>query len=130
MSAARNTETRSSTLIYLVDDEDLMLDLAEVALLGYGYEIRKFTNPTEALQAFSNEIAKPALLLTDYAMGAMNGIELSEKCRAECPDLKILMLSGTISEEATRNSAVRLDGFIAKPYSPSSLASTVKSLLT
>ena len=106
-----------------------MLDLAEVALLGHGYDIRKFTDPTEALETFSEASAKPALLLTDFAMGSMNGIELSEKCRAECPDLKILMLSGTITEEATQNSRVKLDGFIAKPYQPTSLANTVKALL-
>ena len=42
---------------------------------------------------------------------------------------EIQMLSGTITEEATQNARVKLDGFIAKPYQPTSLANTVKALL-
>jgi CheY-like chemotaxis protein len=129
MNAFREPHAVSPHLIYLVDDEQLMLDLAEVALLGKGYDIRKFSDPAQAFAAFASEPAKPSLLLTDFAMTPLNGLELSEKCREACPDLKILMLSGSITEEVATRSPVRLDGFIAKPYQPSTLAQRVETLL-
>jgi len=119
-----------SALIYLVDDEELMLDIAEVALMGNGYRLKRFNDPAAAYQSFEQEKPKPTLLLTDYQMQPINGLELSEKCKAASPDLKILMLSGTVGEEITRESKVRLDGFIAKPYAAATLARTVGSLLS
>jgi DNA-binding response OmpR family regulator len=116
-------------LIYIVDDEQLLLDMAEVALHGQGYEVKKSNDPAEAYSAFASETPKPQLLLTDYAMSPFNGLELSARCRAAHPGVKILMLSGTVTEEIARGSDVHLDGFIAKPYQPTVLADTVRALL-
>lgn len=129
MKHVRSTRSGGTTLIYIVDDEHLMLDMAEVALLGEGYELKKFSNPAEAFTAFTSEASKPALLLTDYAMLPLNGLELSQKCKAAHPDLKILMVSGTVSEDIARGSEVRLDAFVAKPYQPAALATKVRALL-
>jgi len=112
-----------------VDDEQLLLDMVEMALLGEGYQLKKFSDPSDAYSAFTAEPSKPALLLTDYAMTPWNGLELCEKCKAAHPQLKILMLSGTVTEDVARGSSVRLDAFIAKPYQPSILVETVRALL-
>lgn len=116
-------------VIYLVDDEPLMLDYAEMSLIELGYEVKRFTNPADALAAFSAEPTKPTLLLTDYSMSPINGLELSERCKSEAPNLRIVMLSGTINEGFARDSAVRLDAFLTKPYQPRTLAQTVQSVL-
>ena len=107
----------------------MLLDMAEVSLLGEGYQLKKFSDPAAAFSSFTSEPSKPALLLTDYAMTPWNGLELSEKCKAAHPSLKILMVSGTVTEDIARGTNVRLDGFIAKPYLPSTLAHTVRALL-
>ncbi|HMJ91268.1 MAG TPA: response regulator [Candidatus Acidoferrum sp.] len=129
MNPPRSARKAPATLIYVVDDEQLLLDLADVALRGQGYQLKKFNDPADAFAAFTSEPRKPSLLLTDYAMAPLNGLELSERCKAAHPDLKILMVSGTVTEEIARGSSVRLDGFIAKPYQPSTLADTVRALL-
>jgi CheY-like chemotaxis protein len=122
--------TAPARLIYVVDDEQLMLEIAEVALMGLGYSLKKFSDPSIAYSAFAGESEKPALLLTDYAMGEMNGLELSEKCKAAHPNLKILMVSGTVGEEIASDSLVRLDGFLSKPYHPRVLIDTIQGLLS
>lgn len=116
-------------LIYVVDDESLMVEFVESALLGQGYRLRKFTDPADAFAAFEAEHTKPTLLLTDYAMTPWTGLELCARCKAAHPELKVLMLSGTVTEEITRGSGVRLDGFLSKPYPPDVLAQKVRSLL-
>ena len=49
-----------------------------------------------ALAEFSK--SRPAVLVTDYAMGAMNGMDLMRECRRIQPQQKILLLSGTVDE--------------------------------
>src|SRR6188768_3927565 len=99
MPAPVTANAHVDLLIYLVDDEESSLLLAEVALLADGYELKKFQDPEEALEAFTRELRKPSLLLTDYSMGTMTGMELSTKCKSAHPGLKILMVSGTESPE-------------------------------
>jgi two-component system cell cycle sensor histidine kinase/response regulator CckA len=129
MSDPVTTPLTEDRLIYLVDDEEELLDLAEVSLLAGGYELKKFQNPEEAYAAFAREERKPSLLLTDYAMDSMNGLELSEKCKSACPGLKILMVSGTAGPDVLVDSPGTVDEFMAKPYRPSELAATVRTLL-
>ena len=129
MADSATTPAPDERLIYLVDDELDLLDLAEVSLMAGGYELKKFQNPTEALESFARETRKPSLLLTDFAMGSMNGLELSEKCKSACPGLKILMVSGTAGPEVLVESPGTVDQFMPKPYRPSELARSVRTLL-
>src|ERR1051325_6768915 len=117
--------SRDQKLIYLVDDENLLLEAAAAALQRDGYELKAFQDPAAAYETFARESAKPSLLLTAYAMESMNGVELSEKCKAVHPDLKILMVSGTAGPEIVRECHVPVDQFISKPYLPAQLADTV-----
>lgn len=130
MSGSATTAGKSELLVYLVDDEDVLLDMAEVALLAEGYELKKFHDPQTALESFAKETHKPSLLLTDYAMASMDGIELSRKCKSAYPALKVLLVSGTAGPEIMPQFPVTVDKFMQKPYEPGELASTVRSLLT
>lgn len=116
-------------LIYLVDDEAMLLDLAEVSLVSDGYRFKKFQDPALAFKSFQAETPKPALLLTDYMMGAMNGIELLNLCRRVHPALKVVMVSGTAGPEVVKETTERVDAFLPKPYKPADLAAAVRSAL-
>lgn len=116
-------------LIYLIDDQPMLLDLAEMSLQNDGYSIKKFDDPERALEAFRKAKTKPALLITDYAMGKMNGLELIEKCKNAAPDLKTVLISGTAGAEIILGSSVKVDRFMGKPYQPASLADLVRRVL-
>jgi DNA-binding NtrC family response regulator len=120
---------KQPAFIYLVDDEELVLDVAEATLEPEGFRIKKFGDPEEAWKSFQKERTKPALLITDYAMGKMNGLELIEKCKEEHPQLKTLLISGVASAEVQLNAAIPADRYLAKPYPPQTLAETVRELL-
>ncbi len=115
-------------LIYIVDDEPLLLDLAE-ATLESTYHIKKFNDPQQALSAFIKDRRRPKMLISDYAMGRMNGIELITRCKEAQPELKTMLLSGTAGAEIVLNAPVRVDRFLGKPYQPSTLLETVQDLL-
>ncbi|MDB6022070.1 MAG: multi-sensor hybrid histidine kinase [Pedosphaera sp.] len=123
--AAKN----SGPLIYVVDDEPMLLELATVILEPQGYLIKTFRDPELALQAFSAARPRPALLITDYAMHSMNGMQLIVKFRELEPHQKILLVSGTVGEEIFHGATTRPDYFLAKPYQADELTDTVKELL-
>jgi CheY-like chemotaxis protein len=121
--------SKKKPLIYIVDDEELLVDLAEASLAPGGYIFKKFGDPEEALKAFSRARPKPDVLVTDYAMGKMNGLELLERCRQKEPRLKCVLISGTVGAEVVFNASVKVDRFVGKPYQPENLLELVRRVL-
>lgn len=119
----------AKTLIYVVDDEAMLLELAAVILEPLGYEVKTFHDPGSALEAFIAARPRPALVITDYAMHSMNGMALIEACRKLEPNQKILLLSGTVGPEIFFNAPVKPDRFLEKPYHARQLIDLVKSML-
>ena len=115
--------------IYVVDDEPMLLELAAVILEPLGYRIKTFRTPEEAIDEFKAAQPQPALIITDYAMHTMNGIELIEACRRIHPAQKTLLLSGTVGPDIYHDTPVRPDRFLAKPYQAKQLVETVKAML-
>lgn len=116
-------------MIYVVDDEPMLLELATVILEPAGYTVETFRAPETALRAFQTADAPPALLITDYAMHAMNGLELAEACRQIRPGQKVLLISGTVGQDICRNAPAKPDRFLAKPYQSKQLIEAVEATL-
>src|ERR1700682_5462248 len=95
---------KAATLIYVVDDEPMLLELASVILEPLGYEVKTFRDAESALKAFTSAKLRPALIITDFAMHAMNGLALIEACRKIQPRQKILLVSGTVDENIYHHS--------------------------
>lgn len=122
----RDADTGPIAMIFVVDDEPMLLDLATAILQPLGYDVRTFRDPHLALAEFSK--SKPAVLVTDYAMGVMNGLELMRECRRLQPQQKVLLLSGTVDERIYAGAEVKPDAFLAKPYQLNEFIRLVKSL--
>ncbi len=123
------TAERSGGEIYVVDDEPMLLELASVILEPLGYRIKTFRTAEAAIIEFRAAQPRPELIITDYAMHAMNGMELIEACRKISPAQKTLLLSGTVGPDIFQNTPTRPDRFLAKPYQAKQLVETVKSML-
>lgn len=116
-------------LIYVVDDEPMLLELAAVILEPLGYTIQTFRAPETALRAFKAAEPPPALIITDYAMHTMTGLDLAEACRQIQPRQKVLLVSGTVGPDILRGAPVKPDRFLAKPYQAKQLIDMVKAVL-
>jgi len=81
------------------------------------------------LKTFLRTKPKPDLLLSDYAMGKMNGLELIEKCKEIKPELKSVLISGTAGAEILLTAPVKVDRFLGKPYQPAVLVELVRTVL-
>jgi two-component system, cell cycle sensor histidine kinase and response regulator CckA len=119
----------NTKLLYVVDDEPMLLELATVILEPLGYALHTFRDPEAALRAYASAPRRPDLLITDYAMHSSNGLELIAACRRLQPQQKALLVSGTVDESVYVNSPVKPDRFLAKPYQARQLSELVRSIL-
>ena len=115
--------------IFVVDDEPILLELAQKILSNLNADIRTFNNPEIALQIYSSDEQRPDLIITDFAMHEMDGLALIRACRRLNPKQKILLVSGTVDETAFAGTGLKPDRFLAKPYQPAALTSLVQELL-
>ena len=128
-SSRANNGERSRPRIFVVDDEPILLELAEKILSGLKCEIQTFSNPQIALQKYSSAEKPPDLLITDFAMHEMDGLALIRACRRLNPKQRVLLVSGTVDESVFNGTGVKPDRFLAKPYLPADLTSMVEELL-
>ncbi len=116
-------------VVIAVDDEVMILELIAMVLAPHGYQVETFDDPARALEAIKADPRRVSLVITDYAMHTMNGMEFIEQCRLVFPDLKIILASGTVNEQIYAQSPVKPDGFLAKPFQTSQLIAAVRQLL-
>lgn len=116
--------------ILLAEDEEVLRMLIVDTLEDQGFEIDEASDGTEALQFIEKNDYD--LILVDYMMPGLTGIEVIEKVR-DMPDkqqLKIMMLTAKSQqkdEDAAKQAGANY--FLAKPFSPMRLASLVEEIL-
>jgi DNA-binding NtrC family response regulator len=120
---------QGGALIYVVDDEPMVGELVATVLEMAGFQIKHFTHPAEALAAFTAANPRPALLMTDFVMPSLNGMELIESCKQTQPSLKTILYSGNVGAEVMQHYSVKPDFFIRKPFHPQNLVETVRLVL-
>jgi CheY-like chemotaxis protein len=121
---------RGSETILLVEDEPLVLELAELALQELGYRVLACAGADEALRASSDHPHPIDLLVTDVMMPRMNGRELAARVLSLRPGTAVLFTSG-YGEDIIARQGVLDSGlhFIEKPYRPSDLSVKVREIL-
>ena len=112
--------------LLLVDDETAILTYEQEALTGLGYRVTAMSDSVAALHCLQADPDQFDLLLIDFAMPRMNGLELAQAALALRPDLPVVLISGHL-ERAARNRAKQLGirEMIAKPFSIASLSSSI-----
>lgn len=128
MAKDRPVKSGNAPVIFVVDDESMLLDLAEVILKPEGFEVRTFRDAETALAEYSRAKPPPCAVITDYAMGAMNGLDLIRECRQLHPDQRTILVSGTVDEDVYANVEIKPDCFLSKPYNAEQFVATVRTL--
>lgn len=115
--------------IMLVDDEEAITDTGKQRLERLGYRVSIFNNSPLALEYFVKAPRDYDLIITDYTMPQMSGIELARKIREVRSDIPVIICSGyyTIDEEYENLEPVK---FLNKPIRTSDLAHTVYTMIT
>ena len=116
--------------ILIADDEPNQIELMKFNLEKSGFLVKSAFNGEQALDMIYEK--KPTVLIADWMMPKMSGIELCRILRSnkDTKLLPIIMLSAR-SEEADKSLGLDTgaDDYISKPFSPMELVSRVKALI-
>ncbi len=116
--------------IMVVEDEDALCALLEYNLKKEGFEVSISRNGEEALALLRDD--KPDLLLLDWMLPHVSGIEICRqlRARAETRDLPIIMLTARSEEDdRIRGLDTGADDYLTKPFSMTELFARVRAVL-
>jgi len=138
-SAATAAATSSKTtqmprghneLILVVDDEPVILEIAQATLTHFGYRVLPATNGTEAVEIYRKRRDEIAAVITDMAMPVMDGPATIIALQLINPDVKIIATSGFSSKMTTPGkSGAAFKHFIHKPYTSATLLQEIHAIL-
>ncbi len=121
--------SRGETVL-LVEDEQMIMNIAQKMLEDLGYKVLAARMPQAALHMAKEIPDGIHLLLTDVVMPEMNGRDLAEKLQPIHRSIKTLYISGYTSD-VIANRGVLDEGvnFIQKPFTIKQLADKVRRVL-
>jgi PAS domain S-box-containing protein len=130
VEAARELPRGRGETIMIVDDEEMLVALAEEMLAGLGYEPVGFGSSSTALQAFLASPQRFDLVLTDEAMPDLVGTELAREIRLIRPEVPIILVSGHGGAAlANRAAAMGVNEVLHKPLQRADLAESLARVL-
>jgi signal transduction histidine kinase len=118
----------SDKIIMLADDEEMLSDLLAEMLESSGYYVIKVRSGEEVITVLTEEL-KVDLLIIDYNMPAMNGLECIAKIRSLNFKLPVILSTGSISFEDEDLKRYKVSKKIMKPYEFDTMLSTIKQLI-
>ena len=120
----------SSLRVLVVDDEPILRNLVEHALKSMGIKnISLAADGKKALQIYDVSDQTFDLIICDWIMPKMNGLEVLRQIRGRNRGSKFLMLTANATKEAvTEAIAAGTDSYIAKPFTATELHKKLKSV--
>ena len=124
-SADTDENLNGTETVLVVDDEDILLTMAETILSEYGYQVLTANSAQKALAMLSRDDVHVDLVITDLVMPTMGGRELVERIHQLSPKIRILCASGCVLPADQQIGLL----FLQKPYTSRELLSKVRQAL-
>jgi CheY-like chemotaxis protein len=125
VDVAAPTKAASTARILLVDDDPLIASSTLALVEDLGHEVVEANSGREALELLDGGF-RPDLMITDFAMPEMTGLELADEVRRRYPALPILLASGFADMAEIKSIDLPR---LAKPYTQDQIAAEIARLL-
>lgn len=115
--------------VLIVEDEPDVLLLLENRVKAAGHDVESATDGETALEMI--DLRRPKVIVLDWMMPRVSGIEVLERLRIDDPDhdVKVLMLTAKSQQsDIDRAYAAGADDYIVKPFSSRDLIERIASL--
>ena len=116
--------------VLVVDDEIHIVHVVAIKLRNNGFEIVTAANGAEAFELVSSE--KPDIIVTDFQMPVMTGLELVEKIRQDeaTKDIPVILLTArNFAIEDKQKEDLQISDCLSKPFSPKELLRSIQDIL-
>ncbi len=113
-----------------MDDETILVELNTQRLSRLGYEVSARTNSVDALELFRKEPDRFDLVVTDYTMPHMTGMDLAQELMKIRPGIAVILCTGhseSISPDTAKQAGIK--EFLMKPITKHDLAQAVRRAL-
>ncbi len=124
-SSGTDENLHGTETILVVDDESLMLTMAETILSEYGYCVLTANSGQKALAILSRDDVQVDLIITDLVMPTMGGREFIERARQLVPGTRIMSTSGYVMPADKQTGTP----YLQKPFTSYELLAKVKQML-
>ncbi|MCK4502229.1 MAG: response regulator, partial [Desulfuromonadales bacterium] len=115
--------------VLIVDDDRAIVDIAGLLLKRSGYKILSAYDGKQCLQMVAEH--RPALVLLDYMMPVMNGLDALKQIRSNYPDTYVIMFTGKGNEEvAVELMRAGASDYLCKPFASGNLQERIDSVLS
>lgn len=115
--------------ILIVDDNHYVLDFLKDMVLRWGHRVIATRDGQSAL-AVLNQGEAADLVVTDYQMPGMNGLELVEKLKQIAPSVPVVMMSASLRVDIyLKAMALGVIEFFEKPTEPRALRKVIEHAL-
>jgi signal transduction histidine kinase/CheY-like chemotaxis protein len=121
-------QKESDKIIMLADDEEMLSELLAEMLESSGYYVIKVKSGEEVITVLTEEL-KVDLLIIDYNMPNMNGLECIGKIRSLNFNLPVILSSGSLGFEDEDLKRYKVSSKIMKPYEFDTMLETIKKLI-
>jgi CheY-like chemotaxis protein len=116
-------------IILLADDEEMLSDLLAELLESNDYNVIKVSSGKEALRVLTEEI-KVDLLIIDYNMPEMSGLETIERIRKLNLDVPVILSSGVTDFDADEiMDKYEINSCVQKPYVFETMLETIQTVI-
>ena len=117
-------------LIMMIDDEQIVLDLAGAVLVSEGYRVIAMTDVFKSLATYARMKDEIALVILDFTMPIMDGAEVFDEIQKLNAGATVMLSSGFAEQQEIRGMLAKgLKGFLPKPYTKDKLLAQVRSTL-
>ncbi len=116
--------------VLVVDDEIHIVHVVAIKLRNNDYEVITAENGAEAFKLACE--VNPDIVVTDFQMPLMTGLQLVEKLRQcdETKDIPVIMLTARgFAIEDCQKEELRISQFLSKPFSPKELLRSIEDIL-
>ena len=119
----------NAPLVFIVDDEPVSAEIVAELLQLDGYRTRVFHDSRVAAAELHNAVVKPDVLLADFKMPGLNGLQLLAWGKAEIHSLKTVLLTGFGFDLTLGEQGFCPDQWVTKPFPVQTLLRSVRTAL-
>ena len=127
MAETTNPLAATPKKILVVDDEPPVADTIKRVLVLSGHQVEIAETAEQALRLY--EVGKYDLVMTDYALGKLTGLDLAAEVRGKSPKQPIILISAYAESLAYRKERLaNIDLLLGKPFSLEELRDAITKL--
>ncbi|MGD9872885.1 MAG: response regulator [Kiritimatiellia bacterium] len=123
-------QLRSSS-IWVLDDDDTFREMCEFVLSGQGHKVHCLSSAQEMKDEWGSGGAKPDLIVMDFSMPDLNGLEMCQWLRRSDAETPVILVSGlsTHQPDIQKATALKRVSFLQKPFTFREMTDAVEKSL-